>query len=165
MERNTLKKIDLKGENKDINVVIVDMYFKNMWRSRINNRLWKEYTEHKQTYKELWEKYWKDIRTIRKELDKVVVKKYDIQAWETVLIMDTTYFWRSFWIMVFRSSELKKNLLWKEVQWESLEEYKSWIAELENKWWKIKAVVCDWKRWLLNMKRAVQMRIFIKRQS
>ena len=134
--------------------------FQNISRESVNNKLWNEYTEHKQTYKELWEKYWKDVRTIRKELDNVAIKKYKINPWDTVLIIDTTYFWRSFWIMVFRSYELKKNLLRKEVRWETLEEYKSWIQQLESEWWNVRAIVCDWKKWLLNMNRPVQMCIF-----
>lgn len=134
--------------------------FQNSRRECINYKLRDEYSIHKQTYKELWKKYWKDVRTIRNKLDKVIIKKYAIEPWETVLIIDTTYFWRSFWIMVFRSYELKKNLLRKEVKRETLEEYKLWITELEKAWWIIKAVVCDWKRWLLKMKIPVQMCIF-----
>lgn len=100
------------------------------------------------------------MRTISRQLDKYKIKIDKIKPQPTVLIIDTTYFWRSFWIMVFRSYELKKNLLRKEVKWETLEEYKSWIQQLENKWWIIKAIVCDWKKWLLNMERPVQMCIF-----
>ena len=51
--------------------------------------------------------------------------------------------------MVFRSYELKKNLLWKEVSWENKDAYIQWIKELENKWWKVKAIVSDGKRWVL----------------
>ncbi len=62
--------------------------------------------------------------------------------------------------MVFRSYELKKNLLRKEVKRETLAEYKSWIEELENKWWIILAIVCDWKKWLLKLNKPVQMCLF-----
>ena len=134
--------------------------FQNNSRNYQSSKLWNDYTNHKQTYKELWEKYKKDVTTISRQLDKYKVKKVNIKPQPTVLIIDTTYFWRSFWIMVFRSYELKRNLLRKEVKRETLEEYKSWIEELENQWWTIKAIVCDWKRWLLNMKRPVQMCIF-----
>ena len=53
--------------------------------------------------------------TISRQLDKYEVKKNVIKPQPTVLIIDTTYFWRSFWIMVFRSHKLKKNFLRKEV--------------------------------------------------
>ena len=134
--------------------------FQNSSRDNKTSKLWDEYTNHKQTYKELGEKYKKHTITISRQLQKYKVKIDKIKPQPTVLIIDTTYFWRSFWIMVFRSYELKKNLLRKEVKWETLEEYKSWIQQLENKWWIIKAIVCDWKKWLLNMKRPVQMCIF-----
>lgn len=134
--------------------------FQNNSRDYKNSKLWDDYTNHKQTYKELWEKYKKDVTTISRHLDKYKVKKENIKPQSTVLIIDTTYFWRLFWIMVFRSYELKKNLLWKEVKWETLEAYKSWIQQLESNWWEIKAIVCDGKKWLLNMKKPVQMCIF-----
>ena len=34
--------------------------------------------------------------------------------------------------MVFRSYDFKKNLLWKEVKWETLQEYKDGIDYLKN---------------------------------
>ncbi len=52
--------------------------------------------------------------------------------------------------MVFRSYELKKNIYYKEVLWETKEEYISWINKLIFDWWKIKAIICDWKPWLFN---------------
>ena len=79
--------------------------------------------------------------------------------------MDTTYFWRKYWIIVFRSFELKKNLLRKEVRWETIKDYRDWIVELQSKWRTIKAVVCDWKRWLLWwLDTPVQMCIFHQKQ-
>ena len=134
--------------------------FQNNSRNCISAKLWNDYTNHKQTYRELWDKHKRHITTISRQLDKYEVKKNVIKPQPTVLIIDTTYFWRSFWIMVFRSYELKKNLLWKEVKRETLEAYKLWIQELENQWRIINAIVCDWKKWLLNMKRPVQMCIF-----
>jgi hypothetical protein len=49
-----------------------------------------------------------------------------------VLIIDTTYYGRKYGIMVFRSHELKKNLLWKEVKWETLQAYKDGIKYLQD---------------------------------
>jgi len=63
--------------------------------------------------------------------------------------MDTTYFWRQYWIMVFRSYELKKNVYWKEVKRETKQLYIDWIKYLKDQWWKIMAIVCDWKKGLL----------------
>lgn len=73
---------------------------------------------------------------------------------ETVLIIDTTYFGRRwhkdfFGIMVFRSHELKKNLLWKEISRENKQSFINWVKELESKWRKIKAIVSDGKKWVL----------------
>ena len=78
----------------------------------------------------MWAKYWKDVRIIRNKPDKVIVEKYVIESWETLLILDIPYFWRLFWIAKFRSYEGKKNLLRKEVKRGTLEDYKLWLMEL-----------------------------------
>ena len=51
--------------------------------------------------------------------------------------------------MVFRSYELKKNLLWKEVPRETKIWFIQGIRELQTKWWRINAIVSDGKRWVL----------------
>ena len=40
-------------------------------------------------------------------------------------------------------------LKFKLVKNENYASYKFWIDELLREWWDIKAIVCDWKRWLL----------------
>ncbi len=138
--------------------------FQNNSRNKGKDKIWKEYTDWKQTYIELWKTYKCSIQTIQKELDKKKLKENILKPRKTVLLVDTTYFWRAYWIMVFRSYELKKNLLWKEVSWETLEEYRTWIQELERRWWEIQAIVCDWKKGLLNLNKPVQMCIFHQKQ-
>jgi len=62
----------------------------------------------------------------------------------TALIIDTTYF-SQFGLMVFRSANLKKNLLWYEVARESNEMYQKGIQELIDNGWIIQAIVADGK--------------------
>lgn len=64
--------------------------------------------------------------------------------------MDTTYYWRSYWIMVFRWRPIRKNLYWKEVSRETKKAYVEGIKKLQDDWREIIWIVCDWKRWLLN---------------
>ncbi len=52
--------------------------------------------------------------------------------------------------MVFRWWPLRRNLLRKEVLWETLYDYREWVNQLIDEWRKIDWIVCDWKRWLLN---------------
>lgn len=67
--------------------------------------------------------------------------------------------------MVFRSYELKKNILRKEVKRETIQDYKDGIATLQNQWRIIKAIVCDGKRWLLWwLNIPVQMCVFHQKQ-
>jgi hypothetical protein len=51
--------------------------------------------------------------------------------------------------MVFRSYELKRNLLWKEVFRETKQAYLDGVRELQKKGWIIKAIICDGKSGML----------------
>lgn len=112
------------------------------------NKLWNEYCFWKQTYEELAEKYKVTVKTIQKYLDMYVLKKRQITPTEVILLIDTTYFW-DFWVMVFKDAKNKKILNIKIVNNENNTDYKEWIKELQDKWWIIKAIVCDWRKWLL----------------
>jgi len=65
------------------------------------------------------------------------------------VIIDTTYYWRTYWIMVFRWRPLRRNLYRKEVPRETKEDYLAWIKKLKQDWREITGIVCDWKAWLL----------------
>ena len=111
-------------------------------------KLYEEYSKWKQTYKELSKKYDISVRTVQRKLDeyKVKIKKRKPTKW--ILLIDTTYFW-DIWVMVFKEIKSKKILKTILVEHESYYYYRKWVDELIEEWWKIEAIVCDWKRWLL----------------
>jgi hypothetical protein len=63
-------------------------------------------------------------------------------------MMNTTYFGKVFGVMVWRCTHRKKNLLWKFLPHETINEYAQGIETLRTQGWSIKAVVCDGKRGL-----------------
>ena len=112
------------------------------------NKLWNEYSFWKQFYEELAEKYKVSVKTIQKKLDQYDFIPPQIKPTEIILLMDTTYFWE-FWIMVFKDYKSKKIINYKIVKNENNIDYKNWVKELQDEWWIIKAIVCDWRKWLL----------------
>lgn len=116
-------------------------------RTAVNN-LWNDFCFHKQTYSELSDKYWLSMKTIQKKLDSYVFFPPELIPREIILLIDTTYFW-DIWIMAFKDYESKKIINYKIVKNENNTDYKNWIKELQDKWWIIKAIVCDWRKWLL----------------
>lgn len=110
--------------------------------------LYKEFSEYKQTYKELWDRYKMWIKTIQKYLDMYSITNKITKPKKIILLIDTTYFW-TFGLMVFKDSKTKKILNYKVVDYETNLAYKEWIQELEWVWRIIKAIVCDGRKWLL----------------
>ena len=122
---------------------------KSRWKRKIDiQSLYKEFSDHKQTYKELWDRYKIWIKTVQKYLDMYSVTKKTTKPKKIVLLIDTTYFW-VFGLMVFKDYVTKKVINYKIVDYETNIAYKLWIEELQNDWRTIKAIVCDWRKWLL----------------
>lgn len=69
---------------------------------------------------------------------------------DVIVLMDTTYLGHSFGVMLFKDSITKENLLKYYVKNESNALYQKGINELKEKGNKIKAIVCDGRRGLLN---------------
>lgn len=69
---------------------------------------------------------------------------------DVIVLMDTTYWGHSFGVMLFKDSITKENLLKYYVKNESNALYQKGINELKEKGNKIKAIVCDGRRGLLN---------------
>ena len=114
--------------------------------------MWKEYSQHKQTYKQLADKYGCSIKTIQRKLDKYAPNPviHSNKNKEVIVLLDTTYWGRNFGVMLFRDAISKKNLLHYYVNTETIALYKKGIEELKSQGYIIKAIVCDGRRGLFN---------------
>ena len=63
--------------------------------------------------------------------------------------MDTTYWGRSFGVMLFKDAKTKENLLKYYVKTETNKLYKQGVEELISRGYIVKAIVCDGRRGLL----------------
>lgn len=56
---------------------------------------------------------------------------------------DATYFRRQYGILVFRSDKLKKNIFWREIDYERIESYYRARRKIESQGFKVSAIVTD----------------------
>jgi len=118
--------------------------------NRINSKtVWEEYTKGKQTYNQLAEKYNCSTKTIQRKIDQHEVIIPKITRRKVVILMDTTYFGRSFGVMLFKDNYTKENLLKYYVKTETNTLYKQGINELQSQGFKVEAIVCDGRKGLL----------------
>jgi hypothetical protein len=82
-------------------------------------------------------------------LDKVEFHQQKVEPTSVVLLVDTTYFWKNWWVIVFKDAHSKKILHHQVVCYETNEWYKQWIQHLQQEWRTIRGIVCDGKKWLL----------------
>ncbi|WP_315238914.1 hypothetical protein [Capnocytophaga granulosa] len=96
-------------------------------------KLWKEYVQGKQTYVQLAEKYSCSAKTIKRKLDNYSVKIQAKTARKVIVLMDTTYWGRTFGVMLFKDAITKENLLKYYVKNETNALYIQGIEELKDK--------------------------------
>jgi hypothetical protein len=110
--------------------------------------LWDECTKGKQTYAQLALKYNCSKRTIQRKLDLYQVIKTNVTPRKVVVLMDTTYWGRSFGLMLFKDAYTKENLLWYYVKSETNALYIKGINELKSKGFEVVGIVCDGRKGL-----------------
>jgi hypothetical protein len=116
-----------------------------------NHQLWQQYVEGKQTYEQLSLRYGCSIKTIQRRLDKVKVCTLPIEKCEVVVLMDTTYFGRTFGVMLFKEACSGRNLYKQYVKHETNNLYAAGISFLKEYGFGIKAIVCDGRKGLLTL--------------
>lgn len=113
--------------------------------------LWREYSELKQTYAQLAEKYGCSSRTIKRRLDAYTPPKGTAPIGKVIVLMDTTYWGRKSGVMLFKDAITDRDLLWYFVRNETNALYAQGIAELEQMGYEIPAVVLDGRKGLPKM--------------
>ena len=114
-----------------------------------NGQLWQKYTVGKQTYQQLSTQHGLSIKTIQRRLDKVKAEKLVLEKGKVVVLMDTTYFGRTFGVMLFKDAYSGKNLYKQYVKNETNSLYESGLSFLLEAGLDIKAIVCDGRKGLL----------------
>jgi len=110
--------------------------------------LWKEYTKGKQTYLQLSQKYGCSVKTIQRKLDSVELVTETTFSSVANVLMDTTYFGRTFGVMVFKNS-INGQILFKQyVRQETNKLYLQGIEEIARRGIKISSIICDGRKGL-----------------
>jgi hypothetical protein len=113
--------------------------------------LWREYTDGKQTYVQLSDKYDCSVKTIQRKIDSVKVQRKTTFPSVANVLMDTTYFGRKLGVMVFKDS-ISGRILYKQyVKQESNKLYLTGIEEIARRGIKIQAIICDGRKGLLQL--------------
>lgn len=115
------------------------------------DKIWQEYTEGKQTYRQLAEKYNCSVKTIQRKIDSIKTKREGTFTSVANVLMDTTYFGRKFGVMVFKDSISGQILFKQYVKQETNKLYLSGIEEIARRGIKIQAIICDGRKGLFQL--------------
>lgn len=116
-----------------------------------DKQIWHEYFAGKQTYLQLATKYDCSTKTIQRRIDSIKIEKRSTYPKETNVLMDTTYFGKSFGVMVFKDS-LSGQVLFKQyLKQETNKLYVQGIEEIARRGIKIQSIICDGRKGLLQL--------------
>jgi hypothetical protein len=113
--------------------------------------LWKAYVRGKQTLVQLADEYNHSHVWVRDRLDAITVALPQLTPQLTVLIVDTTFWGRSYGVYVFFAHTLKRHIWWHEVEGERMAHYLYGRQILESQGWIFSAVVVDGRRGFLSV--------------
>lgn len=116
----------------------------------LGDHIWTKYVHENQSLTSLSTYYGISYKTIRKYLDNHQIDQPIVTPGSSVIVMDTCYFRWGFGVMVFRDFLRRKNIYWKYLKHENLEEYRLGINYLLDKGVEINGIVCDGKRGLFS---------------
>ena len=94
-------------------------------------------------------RYQCSIRTIQRKLDDFQIFNPAIVSKTVVVLMDTTYWGRSFGVMLFKDAISKENLLKYYVKYETNALYIQGVDELKKRGFTIIGIVCDGRKGLI----------------
>ena len=119
---------------------------------RLNpQNIWDNYTKGKQTYAQLAEQNECSIKTIQRKIDAIKTHRSTTFPRIVNVLMDTTYFGRTFGVMVFKDS-ISGQILYKQyVKQETNKLYLFGIEEISRRGIKIQSIICDGRKGLLQL--------------
>jgi hypothetical protein len=118
-----------------------------------------EYLRSKQTYLQLAKKYKCSNRTIQRKIDLHQVRATQKKSRSVIVLMDTTYWGRSFGEMLFKDAIPKENLLKYYVRNETNFLYKKGVEELTLKGYRVIAIVSDGRKGLAQSFRSIPVQM------
>lgn len=132
--------------------LICDTQFSSKRRpKKLHQVIFNEYFEHKQTLKQISDKYQRSIPWIRKLIFEYEPPYHTYHPRAVTVIADATFFGKKrdkFGVLVFKDVISSEILIWKHIETEKIKDYKYLIDELIAKGFTINSVIVDGKRGL-----------------
>lgn len=110
---------------------------------KIQKVIWRKYVWQRQKLTDLSREYHKSVNWVKKQIKAVTVEIKLTKPREAIVIIDSTFYKRVFGLMVVRVPALKRNIYWREISNEKIEDYLKTRIDIEQIGWAIKAVVLD----------------------
>ncbi len=110
---------------------------------RLERKIYEEYANDRKTLKVLAREHGKSINWVRSKLEKAQTVQKKVKPSGYVFVADATFFGRVFGFLIYRIPELKKNVYFASIGYESIFEYQKGRIQVEKQGFEIRAIVLD----------------------
>ncbi len=118
---------------------------------KLERKIYEEYANDRKTLKVLAREYGRSINWVRSKLEKAQTIKKEVKPDGYVFVADATFFGRVYGFLIYRIPELKKNVYFTSIMYESIFEYQLGRIDIEKQGLKIKAMVLDGRTGVRNL--------------
>lgn len=119
-------------------------HFQNKPRPiKLQSSIWSRFVYERRTIGQLAKDHNRSPNWVRKQLENYQVTEKVVLPCSTVIVADATYFKRQYGILVLRSDKLKKNIYWREIDYERIDYYYRARRKIESQGFKVVAIVTD----------------------
>jgi len=114
-------------------------------KNRLQKSIWSSFVYGRQTIGRLSKEYTRSPNWVRKQLNDYRVPQKAVVPCKTVIIADSTFFKHWYGICVLRANKLNKNIYWRQIDYERVNDYDRARIDIERRGFVISAVVTDGK--------------------
>ena len=127
-------------------------YFQSVPRpEKLEQIIFERYVNQRQTLRDLASEYDKSINWVRDKISAAKALKKDVKPDGYTFVADATYFDRTYGFLIYRIPEIKKNVYFTSIMYESIYEYQKGRIKVQNQGFKIRAVTLDGRPGVRNL--------------
>jgi len=118
---------------------------------KLEQVIFDKYVHKRSTLKDLSEEYGKSINWVRSKINAAKALKKEVGPDGYAFVADATFFGRACGYLIYRIPEIKKNVYFASIMYESIFEYQRGRMHVQKQGFKIRAITLDGRPGVRNL--------------
>jgi len=119
--------------------------------NKLDQIIFEKYVNKRQTLRDLANEYGRSINWVRDRVRAAEALRKEVRPDGYTFVADATFFERTYGFLIYRIPELKKNVYFAPLMYESIFEYQKGRIKVQNQGFKIRAITLDGRPGVRNL--------------